>query len=246
MVVVTGGGHGIGREYCRAFAGAGAVVVVAELDGAAAERVAAELRASGAEALALRTDVADEASVDAMVSGVAARYGGVDVLVNNAAIFATVPLRRAGIADLAVGEWDRTMAVNVRGTFLASRAVIPNMQRRGSGRIINVSSGTAFHGGGGWLDYITSKAAVLGFTRALAREVGPHGITVNAVAPGATPTEATDPAEVQRQQATISARAIPRVQTPDDIVGAVLFLASPQAAFITGQTLVVDGGRVMH
>lgn len=246
VVVVTGGGHGIGRVYCHAFAEHGARVVVAEIDAAAGESVARELSAQGSEALAMQTDVADEHSVRAMTAAAVERFGGVDVLVNNAALFATIPLRRASVEDLTSEEWDRTMAVNLRGTFLCARAVVPSMKERRWGRIVNISSGTALHGGGGWLHYITSKAGVLGLTRALARELGPHGITVNAVAPGATPTEATDPEEVERQQSTIAARSIPRMQTPEDIVGTVLFLASPAAAFVTGQTVVVDGGRVLH
>lgn len=246
VVIVTGGGHGIGRVYCRAFAAAGARVVIAERDAASASRVADEINASGGQALAVPTDVADEASVSAMVRATIAAFGGVDVLVNNAAVFATDPLTRADIEDLPVEEWDRTMAVNLRGPFLCTRAVVPVMKQRGGGRIINVSSGTAFHGGGGWPQYITSKAGLLGLTRSAARELGPYGITVNAIAPGNTPTEATSAEDLERQKATVAARAIPRVQTPEDLVGTVLFLASPAAAFITGQTIVVDGGRVLH
>jgi 3-oxoacyl-[acyl-carrier protein] reductase len=221
-------------------------VVVADLDEPGARAVAAECEGSGVDALGLGVDVADEASVAAMAARLAERFGGADVLVNNAAIFATVPARRVPLADLGVEEWDRLMAVNLRGPFLCARALAPQMAERGGGRIVNISSGTAFHGGGAGLHYVTSKAGIIGLTRALARELGSKGITVNAVAPGATPTEATTPEERARQDATIAARAIPRAQTPDDIVGAVLFLASPAAAFITGQTLVVDGGRVLR
>jgi 3-oxoacyl-[acyl-carrier protein] reductase len=196
--------------------------------------------------MAAGVDVADAASVAALAAAVVERFGGADVLVNNAAVFATVPLRRVPLEELTVAEWDRLMAVNLRGPFLCARAFAPQMAVRGAGRIVNVSSGTAFHGGGAPLHYVASKAGIVGLTRALARELGPRGITVNAIAPGATATEATTPEERARQQATIAARAIPRAETPDDIVGAVLFLASPAAAFITGQTLVVDGGRVMR
>ena len=180
-----------------------------------------------------------------MAAAAAERFGGVDVLVNNAAVFATVPLTRVPIERLPIEEWDLVMAVNLRGPFLCTRALAPQMRARGGGRIVNISSGTAFHGGG-WPHYVASKAGLIGLTRALARELGRDGITVNAVAPGATPTEATTDEERRRQETTVAARALARVQTPDDIVGAVLFLASPAAAFITGQTLVVDGGRVMH
>lgn len=243
---MTGGGNGIGRIICLALAGAGARVVVAELDAVAAERVAAECRALGPAAIAVATDVADEASIARMAERVAETFGGADVLVNNAAIFATVAISSDGLETLSAREWDRVMAVNLRGPFLCAQALVPHMRARGSGRIVNISSGTAFHGGGAPVHYIASKAGVIGLTRALARELGPAGITVNAIAPGATPTEATSPAERDRQAATIAARAIARMQTPEDVAGAVLFLASPAAAFITGQTLVVDGGRMMR
>ena len=243
---MTGGGHGIGRIICLAFAGAGARVVVAELDPVAAERVARECVSAGAEALGIATDVADEASVARMAARVAERFGGADVLVNNAAIFATVAISRDRLEALETSEWDRVMAVNLRGPFLCARALVPQMRARGAGRIVNISSGTALHGGGAPPHYIASKAGVIGLTRALARELGPAGITVNAIAPGATPTEATSPEERRRQEMTVAARAIPRVQTPEDIAGTVLFLCSPAAGFMTGQTLAVDGGRMMR
>jgi len=242
---VTGGGHGIGRIISLAFAGIGARVVIAELDGAAAGVVADECLAAGADAIAIPTDVADEASVRRMAERVGERFGGADVLVNNAAIFATVAIARDRLEALDPGEWDRVMAVNLRGPFLCARALVPQMRARGAGRIVNISSGTALHGGGAPIHYIASKAGVIGLTRALARELGPAGITVNAIAPGATPTDATSPDERRRQEATVAARAIPRIQTPEDIAGTVLFLCSAAAGFMTGQTLSVDGGRVM-
>lgn len=241
VVIVTGGGHGIGREYCRAFAGIGARVVIADVDGPAAAEAAAEL---GAHALAVKVDVADEREVARLVSAAVERFGGVDVLINNAAVYAVMPIRRAPVEALTVAEWDQVMTVNLRGVFLCARAVTPVMRERGYGRIINISSGTAFNGVGA-LHYAASKAGIIGFTRTLARELGPHGITVNAVAPGATLTDTMTSEDQRRYEAGASARAISRVGTPDDLLGAVLFLASPAASFITGQTLVVDGGRVM-
>jgi 3-oxoacyl-[acyl-carrier protein] reductase len=243
---VTGGGNGIGRIICLALAGAGARVVVAELDGSAAERVAAECRAVGPEAIGVATDVADEASVGRMAERVAGAFGGADVLVNNAAIFATVAIANDGVETLRGAEWDRVMAVNLRGPFLCAKVLVPQMRVRGGGRIVNISSGTALHGGGAPVHYVASKAGVIGLTRALARELGRAGITVNAIAPGATPTEATSPEERSRQAATIAARSIPRMQIPEDVAGTILFLASPAASFITGQTLAVDGGRMMR
>lgn len=242
---MTGGGHGIGRAACLAFAAAGAHVAVAELDKAAAVAVARECEAY-AEAVGVPTDVSDEESVRDMAEAVARRFGGADVLVNNAAVFATVPLARLECERLPAAEWDRVLGVNLRGPFLCARALVPQMKARGGGRIVNVASGTAFHGGGAPLHYVASKAGVIGLTRALARELGRYGITVNAVAPGATVTEATSEEERRRMEASIAARALARVETPEDIVGAMLYLASPAAAFVTGQTLVVDGGRVMH
>jgi 3-oxoacyl-[acyl-carrier protein] reductase len=147
---------------------------------------------------------------------------------------------------LSQSEWDRVLAVNLRGAFLCSRAFVPHMLAREGGRIVNIASAAAFHGGGAPLHYVASKAGLIGLTKALARELGPLGITVNAIAPGATLTSSTSDDERTRQQSTIAARAIPREELPNDIVGAVLFLASPAAAFITGQTLVVDGGRIMR
>ncbi len=242
VVVVTGGAHGIGREYCRAFAAVGARVAVVDIDHAGADAVAREI---GADALAVRADVSDESSAAGMAAAVVARFGGIDVLVNNAAMYATVPIRRVPIAELTVREWDEVMAVNLRGMFLCSRAAIPSMKARGAGRIINIASGTLFSGSGA-LHYATSKAGVIGFTRNLARELGPHGITVNALAPGATVTETSGEAVSRSHEATARDRAIPRPERPGDIVGAALFLASPAASFITGQTLVVDGGKVLH
>jgi 3-oxoacyl-[acyl-carrier protein] reductase len=175
------------------------------------------------------------------------RFGRIDVLVNNAAIFATVPMSRAPFDQLDPAEWDRMMAVNLRGPWLASRAVIPQMRKQRYGKIINISSGTALKGAAGRIHYVTSKAGILGFTRTLAMEVGKDNICVNCVAPGSTLSEENpDGALLKYRQAAASARALQRMQTPEDLVGAVAFFASPDSDFITGQTLVVDGGACMH
>jgi 3-oxoacyl-[acyl-carrier protein] reductase len=247
VAIVTGGGHGIGRAYCQGLAAEGAGVVIAEIDGDAAQKTAEDLMEFGHDALGIRTDVADPNSVEEMVAKATEHFGHVDVLVNNAAIFVSVPMSRKPIEEVSVEEWDRLMAVNLRGMFLASKAVLPGMKERGWGRIINISSGRALSNTANSIHYVTSKAGVLGFTRTLAREVGAHGITVNAVAPGSTlsednPTEAN----IAMRQRRVGDRAIPRVQMPQDLVGAVVFFASEAAAFITGQTLVVDGGATMH
>lgn len=246
-VIVTGGGHGIGKAYCRRFAAEGAQVVVAELDGASAEGVERELVDAGGSALAVTTDVADEDSVRTMAERTVAAFGRIDGLVNNAAVFSQVPMSRVPLEQLSVDEWDRLMAVNLRGMFLACRAVLPTMRAQGSGRIVNISSGTAFSGSPMRIHYVTSKAGAVGFTRCLAREVGGDGITVNAIAPGSTLSEeVVDDAVLADRQRRVSSRALQRVQMPDDVVGAAVFFLSDDSAFVTGQTLVVDGGATMH
>jgi 3-oxoacyl-[acyl-carrier protein] reductase len=247
VVIVTGGGHGIGKAYCQAVAREGARVVVAEIDAKAAEVTATALRAEGADALDVVTDVADEKSTRAMADMALERFGQIDVLINNAAVFATIPISRVPMEDVSVEEWDLVMAVNLRGVFLACKAVLPAMKSRGHGRIINIASGTVFSGPPTRIHYVTSKAGVLGFTRTLAREVGSHGITVNTIAPGSTLSEEKPTDDViKMRHGAIQSRAIPRLQVPSDLVGAVVFFASDESAFITGQTLVVDGGNVMH
>jgi 3-oxoacyl-[acyl-carrier protein] reductase len=242
VAIVTGGGHGIGKAYARRLAEEGAAVVIAELDGAAAERVAAEVGG-----LALRTDVAEEASVAEMARRTAERYGRIDILVNNAAIFATVPMSRAPFDQIEPAEWDRMMAVNLRGTWLACRAVVPQMRKQRYGKIINISSGTALKGSASRIHYVTSKAGIIGFTRTLAMEVGRDNICVNCIAPGSTLSEENaDEALIKYRQAAASTRALQRMQRPEDLVGAVAFFASSDSDFITGQTLVVDGGAHMH
>src|SRR5213079_200129 len=195
----------------------------------------------------VRTDVADRASVEAMAKRSIEAFGQIDVLVNNAAIFATVPMSRSPFDEIEIEEWDRMMAVNLRGTWLASRAVVPHMRSRGYGKIINISSGTALKGSASRIHYVTSKAGIIGFTRTLAMEVGKDNICVNCIAPGSTLSEENpDESIVKYRQAAASTRALQRMQKPQDLVGAVAFFASSDSDFITGQTLVVDGGACMH
>jgi len=242
VAIVTGAGHGLGKAYARRLAAEGAAVVIAELDAAAGERVAAEVGG-----LAVRTDVADEASCQEMARRTVARYGRIDVLVNNAAIFATIPMSRAPFDQVEPAEWDRMMAVNLRGPWLACRAVIPQMRKQRYGKIINISSGTALKGAATRIHYVTSKAGIIGFTRTLAMEVGKDNICVNCIAPGSTLSEENaDEALIKYRQSAASSRALQRMQRPEDLVGAVAFFASSDSDFITGQTLVVDGGAHMH
>jgi len=247
VAIVTGGGHGIGKAYALGLAREGAKVVIAEIDGKAAESAAADLKRQGFEAIAVRTDVADRSSVEAMAARAVEAFGQIDILVNNAAIFATIPMSRSPFDEIEIEEWDRMMAVNLRGTWLASRAVVAHMRKRGYGKIINISSGTALKGSASRIHYVTSKAGVLGFTRTLARELGQHGICVNCVAPGSTLSEENpDESVVRMRAAAAQERAIQRTQKPEDLVGAVVFFASPESDFVTGHTLVVDGGACMH
>jgi len=190
VAVVTGGGKGIGLHYAQGLAREGAAVALAEIDAEAAERSAAQLRATGGRALDVPTDVSDEGSVKAMVQRVVSVYGRVDVLVNNAAIFASERLTHGPYDQIPVDEWDRMFAVNVRGIWLCCKEIVPQMRQQGGGSIINISSGTAWKGSTNMLHYVTSKAAVAGLTRALAREIGAtSGIRVNTIAPGLTESE---------------------------------------------------------
>jgi len=245
VVVVTGGGKGIGKVYAREFARAGARVVTADIDGAAAAIVADEIAAFGGATLALTTDIADEKSVEAMAAAAVERFGTIDVLVNNASLMSV--LARRSWLEIPVDEWDRVMAVNLRGLFLSCRAVFPAMKARGHGKIVNISSSRVWEGRPNRLHYTTSKAGVIGFTRALAREVAAFGITVNAVTPGMTQSETQVASSSDNYLAArIAGRAIERAQYPEDLVGAVMFLASPASDFMTGQTINVDGGKAMH
>jgi 3-oxoacyl-[acyl-carrier protein] reductase len=207
-------------------------------------KVAKEVNAqTDAKSLSIKVDVANEASTQLMVKTILDEFGGIDILVNNAAIFATIPMNRGGIDSIDPAEWDRMMAVNLKGLFFCCRAVLPTMRKQKSGKIVNISSGTALNGSPGRIHYVTSKAGVIGFTRTLAREVGEDNINVNAIAPGSTLSE-ENPTEdiIKMRQARLSDRALKRVQMPQDLVGTVLFLSSPLSDFMTGQTVAVDGG----
>jgi 3-oxoacyl-[acyl-carrier protein] reductase len=244
VVVVTGGGHGIGRAYCHGFGEAGAKVVVADIDVPADEKVAAEVvQQFDGKALGLKVDVANEVSTQEMAKIALDKYGRIDILINNAAIFATIPMNRGGIDSIDPAEWDRMMAVNLKGLFFCCRAVLPAMRRQKSGKIVNISSGTALNGSAGRIHYVTSKAGVIGFTRTLAREVGDDNINVNAIAPGSTLSEDNPSEEILKMRgARVGDRCLKRVQLPKDLVGTVLFLSSPLSDFMTGQTVSVDGG----
>jgi NAD(P)-dependent dehydrogenase (short-subunit alcohol dehydrogenase family) len=239
-VVITGSGRGLGRAFAEAFAAAGARVAVADLDLSAAEQTADQLGAGGHEAVALRVDVADEASTAAMAASVVEAFGGLDVLVNNAAVYSG--LERRPFDQIEVADWDRVMAVNVRGPWLCAKACAAAL-RASSGAIVNVASATVLSGSPLWAHYVTSKGAVVALTRVLARELGTDGVRVNTLAPGFTLTDASREMIEDAESYGVERGAIKRSLQPEDIVGTAVFLASEASAMITGQTYVVDGGR---
>jgi 3-oxoacyl-[acyl-carrier protein] reductase len=244
VVIVTGGAHGIGKAYCNGFANAGANVVIADIDKAAACDAAAAIeKNSPGKALAIQVDVSNEEATKRTAAQTLERFGRIDVLINNAAVFSVVPMNRGRIETIDPEEWDKLMAVNLRGLFFCCRAVLPTMRKQQSGKIINIASGTVFAGAPGRIHYVTSKAATIGFTRTLAREVGGDNINVNCLAPGNTLSEENPTAQmIKFRESSVGLRALKRIQMPQDVVGAMLFLASPLSDFMTGQTVNVDGG----
>lgn len=241
VVLITGAGGGLGRTFALAFAAEGAAVLAADLNETGARETAELITAQGGSALGFGVDVTKAASLDALVSNVRSWRGRIDVLVNNAAIYAG--LKRKGFEQIAEDEWDRVMAVNVKGAWMATKAVAPVMRVQKSGAIVNISSATVMSGSPEWLHYVSSKGAIIAMTRALARELGGDNITVNAIAPGFTLTEASLGLMENASEYGVTRGALKRASTPEDMAGAALFLASRQAAFVTGQTLIVDGGR---
>lgn len=242
--VVTGAAQGIGAAFARALAAEGAAVAVWDLD--PDDRVAAAIGEGGGRAIHQVVDVADEASVRDAAAETVARLGGIDILVNNAALFTQV--ERKAFDEIEVAEWDLVTAINIRGPWLCAKHCVPHMRKAGGGKIVNISSTRALKGKGFLLHYDASKAAVLGITKSLARELGDDNICVNAIAPGLTMSE-----NVMKRtnwkgggaSETVNSRALKREQQPADLVGAMLFLVSPDSDFITGQTMAVDGGGVM-
>lgn len=245
VVIVTGGGTGIGKVYSQRLAEGGARVVLADIAAEASEAVAAGIRDAGGEAIAISTDVIDPDAVQAMVDQTIGKWGRIDGLINNASLMSVLP--RGDWFRIPIDEWDRVMAVNLKGIFLCCRAVYPHMKAQGGGRIVNISSSRIWAGNPNRLHYTTSKAGVVGLTRALAREVGDDKIGVNAITPGFTESETQMASSSSNYVAgRDQSRCFKRPQYPDDLVGAVMFLISDASAFITGQTINVDGGQAMH
>lgn len=239
-VLITGAAGGLGRAFAEAFAAGGDRVVVADVNAEGAEQTATDLRAAGFEALSHPVDVTERDSTDALAQA-AAEFGGgsIDVVVNNAAIYAGIT--RSPFEQISEQEWDLVMGVNLKGPWQVTRAVSPYLPD--GARVVNLSSATVMSGSTQWAHYVASKGGVIALTRVLAKELGARGITVNAVAPGFTLTEASYTLMDDAETYGVDRGAIQRSSQPDDMVGAVRFLASPDAGYITGQTLVVDGGR---
>src|SRR3954451_10765357 len=232
VVIVTGGGHGIGRAYSLAIAREGGKVVVADIDGQAADSVAEENGGAGGQGIAIQADVARLPSCNDMAKAALDRFGQIDGLINNAAVFATIPISRVGFEDISEEEWDRTMEVNVKGVWFCCRAVAPAMRERKQGSIVNISSNTVQSGSATRIHYVSSKAAIIGFSRTLARELGPHNIRVNTIAPGSTLSEDNpDEATIKMRERLVGSRALARVERPDDLVGTAVYLLSDMSSF---------------
>jgi NAD(P)-dependent dehydrogenase (short-subunit alcohol dehydrogenase family) len=242
VAIVTGGARGLGRAYCLALAEAGAKVVAADVLDAAP--VVAEIGRAGGSALAVSTDVSDEEQTQAMAAAVVSAYGQIDVLVNNAGMFSDTS--RGPFDELTVEEWDRCFAVNVRGVWLCIKAVVPAMRSRNYGKIVNISSNTIYKGTYGFLHYVSSKSALVGLTRALARELGDYGIRVNTVSPDLVPDPTLRPTDPRADEVAVAARCLKRTMTPEDMVGTIVYFASPASDFVTGQHLLVNGGVHFH
>ena len=247
VAIITGAAHGIGKAYAQAFAAEGAHVVIADIDQTAGRALAKSLVASGFSAFARSTDVRIFGNVEGLMRETADRFGRIDILLNNAAIYVTQKLWKGPIEELAIEEWDRVLEVNLKGVFLCSKAVIPIMKRQKSGKIINIASGTFFSGSGNMPHYTTAKGGVVALTRVMARQLGLWNINVNCMTPGSTMSEESVTDDVlKRREGSVDKRCFKRVETPADIVGTALFLATSDSDFVTGQLLVVEGGGIMH
>lgn len=246
-IVVTGAAHGIGRAYAERFAAEGARLAVCDLDGRVLADVAAGLRAGGAEVLAEATDVRNYAAVRAFADAAGRQFGRIDGVVNNAGMLNLVPISRAPFDEIDEAEWDLVFDENIKSVWHVCRAFVPLMRDGKGGSIVNITSSTVYKATATRAHYVASKAAVVGFTRVLSRELGPDWIRVNCVAPGSTLSEEHPDDDVIRLRSEpIGSRSLKRIERPDDVVGAVLYLLSDDSVFMTGQTLVVEGGGIVH
>ncbi len=244
IIVVTGAGRGLGRAFAERIMLEGAKVAIGELNAELAAIAAAELEAMGGDVLAMQTDISDASSLERLAQAVQERWGGVDGLVNNAAIASGVGGQR--FDEISPEAFDRVLAVNVRGTWQAIKAFVPLMRLRGKGKIVNIASDTALWGAPVLLHYVASKGAIISMSRSLARELGEYNIAINTIAPGLTLTEVTRMVPEARHKYYMDNRAIKREQVPEDLTGAVVFLLSDDADFITGQLLPINGGFLFN
>lgn len=240
VVIITGAAGGLGRTFALAFAKEGAMVVASDINEKAAQETVELIEKAGGKGLAIKTDVSKELSTQDLAKQTIAAFGKIDILVNNAAIYAG--LERKPFYEISEKEWDLVMNVNLKGAWLCSKAVVPFMKETG-GKIIHISSATVMSGSPNWAHYVASKGGVIGLTRSMAREVGDFNINVNAVAPGFTLTDASLGLMENAANYGVNRGAIKRASKAEDIVGAVLFLASESSDFISGQTIIVDGGK---
>jgi NAD(P)-dependent dehydrogenase (short-subunit alcohol dehydrogenase family) len=245
--IVTGGASGIGAVYAQTLAREGASVVIADVLTEAGEALVRDLGSQpGMRAHFVKTDVTSEEDTTRMAQTAQETFGSLDILVNNAALYSALQSKKR-FTEITPEEWDRVMAVNAKGVWLCVRAVYPYMQQRGYGKIINIASAVVDNGAPGFAHYVASKAAVVGLTRALAKELGGDNIRVNAISPGLVSNESSKVLNRADYLAQLAqSRAIKREMLPEDLVGVLLFLAAPESDFITGQTYVVDGGVIMH
>jgi 3-oxoacyl-[acyl-carrier protein] reductase len=243
VAIVTGGGRGLGKVYCLRMADEGAKVVAADILEREVEETVSEIKAKGGTAMALKADVTSEADTKRMAEETVKKFGRIDILVNNAGYYYGMGRKR--FYDISSEEWDKAMLVNAKGTWMCCRAVFPYMKQQGKGKIINLSSETVFSPTKTMIHYVASKAAIIGITRVLAGELGQYGICVNAVAPGFTDTEASRTVD-SIEKFDISSVPLGRVELPEDVVGSVIFFASDDSDYVSGQTLLVDGGRRVH
>jgi 3-oxoacyl-[acyl-carrier protein] reductase len=248
VAIVTGGAAGIGREFALGLAKEGAKVVIADVNAEAARILAEQIRKGGGEASDIVTDVSKEQDCQRMARETMDRFGRIDILINNAAVYMRVSAAKVPLWEMSPEQWNKVIDVNLTGVFLCCRAVLPQMIAQGSGKIINIASAHALIGVANFAHYAASKGGILSLTKALAKETGTYNINVNCLAAGSILSEdnADDPKVIAFREAAAASRAIKRIGYPKDLVGTVIFLASSDSDFITGQTIVVDGGAVMH
>ena len=243
VAIVTGGGRGLGKVYCLRMAEEGAKVVVADILDREAEETASEIKANGGDAIAIKADVTSEADTQRMAEEAVKKLGRIDILVNSAGYY--YGMERKPFYEVSSEEWDKAMLVNAKGTWLCCKAVFPQMKKQGKGKIINVSTEAVFAPTKGFIHYTASKAAVIGITRVLAGELGQYGICVNVIVPGVVDTAATR-SYMTIEKFDVSSVPLGRVELPEDVVGSVVFFASDDSDFVSGQSLLIDGARRVH